>query len=176
MTEDELKCFVRSYVYEMGVRGLDARTGLHLLKGSDRSRSRPPIIVRATLESELGPMMTRPSPDAVPPCGLAWRCPPVLCSEEVFGWDPMSLQRWWDRSWEKEKVLTDTKCITKECDAKKKGGVAKNKDTIIIRQDSGRKRSWFDMMFCNLMIKFTALEHLYLHNIAEYQVCKVTNN
>ena len=80
------------------------------------------------------------------------------------------------RSWEKEKVLTDTKCIAKACDAKNKGGVAKNKDTIIIRQDSGRKRSWFDMMFCNLVIKFTALEHLYLHNIAEYQVCKVTNN
>ena len=28
MTEDELKCFVRSYVYEREVRGLDARTGV----------------------------------------------------------------------------------------------------------------------------------------------------
>ena len=74
------------------------------------------------------------------------------------------------RSWEKEKVLTDTNAqlvLQKP---------AKCKDTIIIRQDSGRKRSWFDIMFCNFITKCTVLQHLYLHNIAEYQICKVANH
>ena len=79
------------------------------------------------------------------------------------------------RSWEKENVLltaTDT-MMTEKCADK---DIVATKDTIIIRQDSGRKRSWFDIMFCNFVIKFTAIKHLYLHNIAEYQICKVTNS
>ena len=81
------------------------------------------------------------------------------------------------RSWEKENVLltaTD-KIIAEKC-ADKDIFATTLKDTIIIRQDSGRKRSWFDIMFCNVVIRFTALKHLYLHNIAEYQICKVTNS
>ena len=82
------------------------------------------------------------------------------------------------RSWEKENVIltaTDVKEMVEKCADK---GIVETemKDTIIIRQDSGRKRSWFDIMFCNVVIKFTALKHLYLHNIAEYQICKVTNS
>ena len=66
-------------------------------KGDGRDRSRapspdavpPPIEVRATDPDA-------PHPMEVPPCGLGWRCPPVV-NQEVFGWDPWALQRYWDR-------------------------------------------------------------------------------
>ena len=75
--------------------------------GRDRSRSRPRMPVVQARDPDA------PSPDAVPPCGLAWRCPPLVgCEAE--GWGPISLQRWWDRRQAKELFGNDGSVVDLE--------------------------------------------------------------
>ena len=59
-------------------------------RADDRSRSRPPEV------GPIGLAKESPSPDAVPLCGLDWRCPPEV-GLSTPGGDSKSLQRWWDR-------------------------------------------------------------------------------
>ena len=58
-------------------------------RADDRSRS-PKWV------GPIGLAKESPSTDAVPPCGLDWRCPPEV-GLSTPGWDSKSLQRWWDR-------------------------------------------------------------------------------
>ena len=61
-------------------------------RADDRSRSRPPEVDT----KEGWARKESPIPDAVPPCGLDWKCPPEV-RLSTPGWDSKSLQRWWDR-------------------------------------------------------------------------------
>ena len=58
-------------------------------RADDRSRS-PKWV------GPIGLAKESPSTDAVPPCGLDWKCPPEV-RLSTPGWDSKSLQRWWDR-------------------------------------------------------------------------------
>ena len=58
-------------------------------RADDRSRSLKWV-------GPIGLGTESPSPDAVPPCGLDWRCP-LEVGLSTPGWDSKPLQRWWDR-------------------------------------------------------------------------------
>ena len=95
-------------------------------RADDRSRSRPPEVDT----KEGWARKESPIPDAVPPCGLDWKCPPEV-RLSTPGWDSKSLQRWWDRRNDGSVGGSDGS-VKKEGDEEKEEEETDDTDTITI--------------------------------------------